>query len=257
MKKVYLYKGFERFWHWIQTVLILFLMLTGFEIHGSYELFGYEFAVRWHNNTAWILLGLIVFAIFWHLTTENWKQYMPTVKNLRAQIDYYIVGIFRNAPHPTRKRTLSKLNPLQRLVYFALKIILIPVMVISGFLYLYFNYPLPGIEMESLEPIALVHTLGAFLLVTFLVIHIYLITTGRTLTSNLRAMITGWDEMDDEEVKEIVEEAIEETGLKIKSVGKNKEDNEVRDLVIEALEETSKKVKENKLRGQTKKKKNE
>ncbi len=108
-------------------------MLTGFEIHGSYKLFGYEFAVRWHNNAAWAFLVLIVFAIFWHITTDAWRNYLPTRKNFKAQMDYYLTGIFRNAPHPVRKRTLSKLNPLQRLVYLGLKILVIPVMVISWF----------------------------------------------------------------------------------------------------------------------------
>lgn len=256
MKKVYLYKRFERFWHWTQTVLIFWLMITGFEIHGSYKLFGYGFAVTWHNNAAWAFLILIIFAIFWHITTDAWRNYLPTRKNFKAQLDYYLMGIFRNAPHPVRKRTLSKLNPLQRLVYLGLKILVIPVMVISGFLYLYFNYPIQGFELSSLESVAIVHTLGAYLLITFVIVHIYLITTGRTITSNLKAMITGWEEMEDEEAKEIIEEAIEETGLKIKSIDKGKDVKDVKSLVIEALKETSEKVKDNKLIGQTKKHKN-
>lgn len=220
MKKVYLYKKFERFWHWAQTVLVLILMFTGFEIHGSTSFIGYETAVRWHNGSAWAFLVLIVFAIFWHITTDEWKQYLPTKKYLKAQIDYYLTGIFRNAPHPTKKKVLSKLNPLQRLVYFGLKIIIIPVMVISGLLYLYFNYPVAGIELDSLEPVALIHTLGAYIMVAFLIIHLYLITTGRTVTSNIKAMITGWEEVDEAEVKEIVDDAVFEAEHKIKPAGK-------------------------------------
>jgi thiosulfate reductase cytochrome b subunit len=52
-KKVYVYKGFERFWHWTQALLIMFLALTGFEIHSSYSLFGFETAVNLHNKAAW------------------------------------------------------------------------------------------------------------------------------------------------------------------------------------------------------------
>lgn len=211
MKKVYLYKGFERFWHWTQAFLIFFLMLTGFEIHGSYHLIGYENAVRWHDDAGWALLILMVFASFWHVTTGEWKQYIPTVKNLRAQMEYYLTGIFRNAPHPTGKRILSKLNPIQRLVYFALTIIVIPVMVISGFTYLYFNYPIQGFALDSLEPVAFIHTIGAYILITFVIIHLYLITTGHTITSNLVAMITGWEKMDEEEAQIAVEDVIEST----------------------------------------------
>jgi thiosulfate reductase cytochrome b subunit len=53
-------------------------------------------------------------------------------------------------------------------------------------------------NIESLEIIALLHTLGAFLLIAFLVVHLYLITTGHTVTSNLKAMITGWEELEAE-----------------------------------------------------------
>ena len=205
MKTEYVYKGFGRFWHWTQALLILFLALTGFEIHGSIHFFGYEQAVRYHSTAAMALVVLIVFAIFWHLTTGEWRQYLPTKKNLRAQAEYYIVGIFRNAPHPTRKTALSKLNPLQKLVYLALKILVIPVMVISGLLYMFYRYPQRFesdiLNIRGLETVALFHTAGAFLLVAFVIVHLYLITTGRTITSNLRAMITGYEELEDDHSK--------------------------------------------------------
>lgn len=201
-KRVYVYKGFERFWHWTQSFLIMFLALTGFEIHSSYSLLGFDIAVDLHNKAAWAFIVLIIFAIFWHITTGEWKQYLPTTRNLRAQLEYYITGIFRNAPHPTKKTVLSKLNPLQRLVYLGLKILIIPVMVASGLFYMFYRYPQSGIiksaNIESLEIIALLHTLGAFLLIAFLVVHVYLITTGHTVTSNLKAMITGWEELEEE-----------------------------------------------------------
>ena len=201
--RAYVYKGFERFWHWTQSFLIIFLALTGFEIHSSYALFGFDTAVDLHNKAAWAFIILIIFAIFWHFSTGEWKQYLPTTKNLRAQAEFYIVGIFRNAPHPTRKTVISKLNPLQRLVYLGLKLLIIPVMVITGLLFMFYRYPQSGViesaNIESLEIIALTHTLGAFLLVAFLVMHLYLITTGHTVTSNLKAMITGWEELEQEE----------------------------------------------------------
>jgi formate dehydrogenase gamma subunit len=203
MKKVYIYKGFERFWHWTQSILIFTLAFTGFEVNGAYEVLGYETAVNVHNFSAISLIILIIFAIFWHFTTGEWKQYIPTKKNMKAQIEYYITGIFRNAPHPTRKTILSKLNPLQRLTYLALKIILIPLMVITGILYMLYRYGLNGeihsLKIGSLEPIAILHTIGAFLILAFVIAHIYLTTTGHTPTSNIKAMITGWEELEDED----------------------------------------------------------
>ena len=42
MSKVKYYTGFERFWHWTQALLIISLLITGFEIHGTIQLFGFE-----------------------------------------------------------------------------------------------------------------------------------------------------------------------------------------------------------------------
>jgi len=202
-KKVYIYKGFERFWHWVQALLIIFLAFTGFEVHGAYTFFGFEFAVQYHNLAAYLLILLIVFAIFWHLTTDEWKQYVPTLKNLKAQLNYYIFGIFRNAPHPTKKTVLTKMNPMQKLTYFGLKILVIPLSVTSGLLYIFYRYPtkhgIDAINIQNLEFVAVFHTLAAILLVLFFIIHLYLITTGETLTSNLKAMLTGYEELEDEE----------------------------------------------------------
>ena len=78
-------------------------------------------------------------------------------------------------------------------------------------MYLYFNYPLQGLALDSLQPIALIHTTGAYLLITFVIIHLYLITTGHTIWSNLVAMITGWEKMDEEEAETAVEGVIEST----------------------------------------------
>ena len=200
MRREYVYKGFERFWHWTQAALILFLALTGFEIHGSLAFFGFEQAVAYHSAAAWALLVLIAFAIFWHLTTGEWRQYVPTLENLREQAEYYTVGIFRSAEHPTRKSAVSKLNPLQRLVYLALKVLVIPVVVTSGLLYMFYRYPqrlgVEALNVEGLTAIAVLHTAGAFFLVAFLIGHLYLITTGHTLSSNLKAMITGWEDLE-------------------------------------------------------------
>jgi thiosulfate reductase cytochrome b subunit len=202
MKKQLIYSRFNRFWHWMQALLIMFLALTGFEIHGSLSFFGFEQAVTFHSAAATMFLVLIGLAIFWHFTTGEWKQYLPTRQHLRAQVEYYITGIFRNAPHPTRKTQLSKLNPLQRLVYLSLKLLVIPVMATSGLLYMFYRYPqkhgIESLNISGLEVIAVLHTAGAFFIVAFLIAHVYLITTGRTPTSNLKAMITGYEELEND-----------------------------------------------------------
>ena len=204
-KQVYVYKAFERFWHWMQAILIFFLAFSGFEIHGSYTFFGFRDAVKYHNIAAYMLIVLIVFAIFWHFSTGEWRQYVPSFDNIRAQLNYYIFGIFKDAHHPTKKTVLTKLNPLQKLTYFGLKILVIPVIVTSGLLYMLYRYPqrhgIESLNIQSLELIAIVHTIAAFLLVSFIITHLYLITTGEKVTTNLKAMLTGFEELDEHQTE--------------------------------------------------------
>ncbi len=208
MRKEYIYKRFERFWHWSQASLIIFLSLTGFEVHDSIHVFGYNNAVMYHRVAAYLLLGLIVFAIFWHFTTGEWRQYIPTFKKLKDQLRYYSVGIFKNEPHPTNKSALHKLNPLQVLTYLSFKFVLIPLVVFTGILYMLHKHiddnSIVVISNIPLDSIAIWHTFGAFMLITFLIVHVYMTTTGETVTSNIKAMITGYEEFEpgEEEEKE-------------------------------------------------------
>ncbi len=200
VNKVYIYKRFERFWHWSQAALIIFLAITGFEIHDSIHIFGFQKAVEFHSTASLMLIVLIIFAIFWHLAFDHWKQYIPTRKNLLAQIRFYAYGMFKGEKHPTQKNALQKLNPLQRLIYLGFKLFMIPVVIISGLLYM-FDKTIDAnniivISSIKLEYIALWHTFGAFLLIGFLIIHVYMTTTGHTYTSNIKAMITGYEDIE-------------------------------------------------------------
>ena len=206
MKKVRIYTKYERFWHWTQAVLISTLAITGFEVHGSYKLLGYQESVLIHRNLAWALMILIIFTLFWNLITGEWKQYIPSTKLLKEQFMYYIGGIFKNAPHPTNKTVYNKFNPIQRLTYLGLRILVIPIVVVSGAIYMYFSVLLDQQIGLPLIPIAYFHTIGAFLLIGFMIIHVYLTTTGHKPLSAIKAMLSGWEEMSDEEALVALEE---------------------------------------------------
>jgi len=242
--KVYIYKIFERFWHWTQALLIIFLAITGFEVHGYYELFGYKQAVIYHDKTAWSFLVLIIFAIFWHFTTGAWREYIPTTKLIKEQAAYYITGIFKGAEHPTKKLVYNKFNPLQRMIYLGLKLLVIPVMVLSGFAYMYLNFPNVTFELDSLDLVAAIHTMGAFFLIFFVIAHIYLTTTAHRPMSSIKAMVTGWEEMDEKEAREMVVSEMEH-GLKKAKAYLNTTGDSSR-FLDEALEETEVKLGVNK-----------
>jgi len=196
--RIYIFKGFERFWHWSQALLIVGMSLTGFEIHGTYALFGFDQAVFWHTTAAWVLIGLWVFAIFWHLTTGEWRHYIPTADKLVAVVKYYAYGIFKGEHHPYKPTQVRKHNPLQLLAYLGFKLAMAPAIWITGLLYLYYNdWAAWGLGGLDLATVALLHVAAAFALIIFLVGHVYLTTTGDTVFSQIKAMITGWEEQSD------------------------------------------------------------
>lgn len=202
MRRVVLYERFERFWHWSQACLILLLMVTGLEIRGlGPRLFGFERAVSLHNLLAVALLVLIVFAVFWHVTTGEWRQYVPTRRFLREMVAFYLTGIFRGAPHPVKKHRMAKLNPLQRLAYLGFKVLIIPVQVTTGALYFFYPNLHKAVHLgpSALGLVAALHVLTAFGLMAFLIGHVYLTTTGHTPLANLKAMIRGWEDLPEED----------------------------------------------------------
>jgi thiosulfate reductase cytochrome b subunit len=203
LKNMYLYTRYERFWHWLQTLLIVILLVTGFELHGLYSLAGYKTAAKIHNYTGNTWLIAFFFFVFWLFTTNEWRQYIPTTKRMIVVIRYYMYGIFRGEPHPVPKRKDAKHNPLQRLVYLSLAALLLPIQMLTGFLYWGYNsWPSWGLSWLSLKVVALVHMAGAFAILSFIIVHIYMITTGRTIFAHTRAMITGWEEVEDVETVE-------------------------------------------------------
>jgi thiosulfate reductase cytochrome b subunit len=196
LRTIYLYTRYERFWHWLQMALIFLLLVTGLEIHGLYTLFGFESAVSIHNTTGISWLIAFAFFIFWIFTTGEWKQYIPTTKKMFAVIRYYSYGIFRGEDHPVPKRKDAKHNPLQRLVYLSLAALLLPLQMITGFLYWTYNsWEAWGIAFLSLQVLAVIHMVLAFAILQFIIIHVYMTTTGHSITAHLKAMITGWEDV--------------------------------------------------------------
>jgi len=198
-RRIYLYTRFERFWHWMQALLIIGLGVTGFEVHGAYSWLGFKTAYMWHVRFGWALVALIVFAAFWHFTTGQWRNYVPTFERAGVMVRYYTGGIFRNEPHPYKKSELSKLNPLQRLTYLAFKILIAPILVTTGLLLIYYNrWPEWGLNW-NLGQLSTLHLAGAFLILIFFIVHVYMTTTGHTVFSNIKAMLTGYEEVPEEE----------------------------------------------------------
>ena len=90
-------------------------------------------------------------------------------------------------------------------------IIVCPALWASGILYLLYDlwshYPWSG---TALTVTAFVHTAAALIMAAFVIIHIYMTTTGKTVFHYIRTMITGYDSI---ELSEVEEAYLEHTGM--------------------------------------------
>ena len=199
-KKVYMYGTYERIWHWTMALSIVMLVLTGLKIHyaQSFALISFPTAVFVHNLFATLLLVNAFLGMFYHLTTGEIRQFIPSgagvLRRLWIQALYYGKGIFVGVSHPFAKTRTHKLNPLQQFTYAGLLNVLFPFQVITGLLLVVAGVmPAFSVSFGELSVVAPLHNLGSWLFLSFLVVHVYLTTTGHTITSNIKAMISGWE----------------------------------------------------------------
>jgi thiosulfate reductase cytochrome b subunit len=203
MKKIYIYTRYERSWHWLQVLLIAILLVTGLEVHGSFHLLGFEQAVTVHNFVGISWLIAFAFFVFWIFTTGEWKQYIPTTRKILAVARYYGFGIFKGEPHPVPKRKNAKHNPLQRITYLGVAALLLPAQMLTGILYWSYNsWSTWGLDFLSIGILAMIHMAIAFAILLFLIIHIYMTTTGHTIFAHTKGMITGWEEVEEGDIVE-------------------------------------------------------
>ncbi|WP_301101316.1 cytochrome b/b6 domain-containing protein, partial [Propionivibrio sp.] len=86
-------------------------------------------------------------------------------------------------------------NVLQALTYWNVMYLLMPTVVISGLVYLYPEFaPDKLFGFDGLLPVAMLHYLTAAAILLFMMSHIYLGTTGKTVGSMFKMMFTGWHE---------------------------------------------------------------
>ncbi|MCX7609165.1 MAG: cytochrome b/b6 domain-containing protein, partial [Anaerolineales bacterium] len=202
-ERVYMYHPYERFWHWLQMAAIVLLLFTGLIIHRPdiFGVFSFRGVVLVHNGIALILAINALLSIFWHLTSGEIRQYIPRprgfIDDAIEQAKYYIRGIFKGEPHPFAKRPEKKLNPLQQVTYIGLLNVLLPLQGLTGIL-MWGVQKVPALAnfLGGLPVLAPIHSLIAWLFAAFIVAHVYLTTTGVTPLESIRAMITGWEEVE-------------------------------------------------------------
>jgi thiosulfate reductase cytochrome b subunit len=201
-----LYSHYERVWHWCQAVAIGLMMATGLAIHAP-SYFGwlaFATAVQAHNILGFLLIANAFLGMFYYVTTGAIRQYLPEPHDFVAlaarQAWFYLRGMFRGEPHPLEKMPARRLNPLQQVTYLIILNVLMPLQMVTGLLmWGAQRWPETVHCVGGLPILGMIHTLGAWLFGSFIVMHIYLTTTGHTALANLKAMLLGYEDIHIEE----------------------------------------------------------
>ena len=203
IEKIFMYTFYERIWHWLQTITILILAFTGLVIHKP-ELFGFfsfKGIVLVHNIMAGLLVANAALALFYNLVSGEIKRFIPQpygfFNQAILQAKYYLKGIFNGDQHPFEKTRAERLNPLQKVTYFGILNVLLPLQTITGILmWGVQRWPDLAAKFGGLPLLAPFHTLVAWSFISFIVAHVYLTTTGHTALAGIKSMVVGWDEVE-------------------------------------------------------------
>ncbi len=206
MERVYMYDVYERLWHWLQTAAILLLLFTGLIIHkpDMFGMFSFSYVVQVHNILALLLVINAGLSLFYHLASGEIRQFIPHPRGFFdqafEQATYYLRGIFKGDPHPTTKSRDRKLNPLQQITYVMVLNILLPLQIITGALmWGAQRWPEAAASLGGLPGLGPFHTLIAWSFTAFIILHVYLTTTGPSPLAGMEAMVLGWEDVEVDE----------------------------------------------------------
>jgi len=206
MKKIYLHPLPVRIWHWVNAASFLVLILTGLQIRYR-ELFGlmkFRTAVDIHNQVGFLLVFNFFIWMVFYIVTGKIRIYLPPLQIRKfisgcvQQARYYGYGLFLGEQNPHHSTPDNKFNPMQQLAYLAIMMLLIPLQLGTGLL-LWDVKAFQG-WINVLGGIKIVDSVHVFLFLfftSFLFVHVYLATLGHTVTAHIKAMFTGYEEIEE------------------------------------------------------------
>jgi len=199
-EKLYLHPITERAWHWIHAILVIVLLLSGVQIHwpNSVNFFGsFPNAISTHNWAGILLVCDFFLWLLYNLISRRVSHYILRKEDIHpgmiVQAKFYAYDIFKNRPHPYAQAEDNKFNPLQKATYFSFMFFMMPLLLLSGILYLCPSCFSSLISfVGGLKVVATFHYIMAVIFAAFFVAHIYLATTGHTVFADFIAMVTGY-----------------------------------------------------------------
>ena len=210
MPRLYIHPLPVRIWHWVNALGFVVLILTGVHIRYAdlLQIVSFATAVRIHNWTGFALIANYFVWLSFYLFTDKITVYHPELNPKRyfrhalAQMMYYGYGIFRGDPEPHQVTAYQKFNALQSITYQIVMMILVPVQFYTGLLLWDVERFAGSVALlGGVRVVATVHVMLFIFFTAYLFGHVYLGSLGHTASAHFKAMITGYEDVDDQPAK--------------------------------------------------------
>lgn len=210
MQRIYVHPLPVRIWHWLNALGFIALILTGVQIRYSdlVAAVPFKLAVQLHNWVGFALIANYFIWLLFYLFTDKIKVYHPELNPAKyyrdslRQAAFYGYGIFKGQPNPHHVSAYRKFNALQSITYQIIMILLVPLQFYTGLLLWDVNGFAGSIELfGGVRVVSTVHVLLFIFFSAFIFIHPYLASLGHTPAAHFKAMITGYEEVEEEPAK--------------------------------------------------------
>ena len=211
MTRLYIHPLPVRIWHWTNAVGFILMILTGMQIRyvGLIDVVSFKTAVTVHNFVGFVLIANFFVWLAFYLTSDRIRAYHSELNPKKhfigsmRQIYYYAFGIFRGEPNPFQVGIYRKFNPLQSMFYQIIMMLCLPLQIYTGILLWDVQRFSAQVNFfGGVRVIDTVHVLIFIVFVFYMFVHVYLGSLGHTRTTHYKAMITGYEDVEEEpEVK--------------------------------------------------------
>lgn len=178
-----------RVWHFLVALLFIALVYSGIALtysRADTALMDYEFASLLHEVTGIAISVLYVYFAVAAAMTGYWRTYMRRTRSLRSRMNRFWRRTFPGADigATTKDDSLRRLDSskqyllqLQQYLYMAAMVFVMPVLIITGLLYLYpETQPDKVAGLAGLWPLAVAHYVSGLLGTLFILLHVYIST---------------------------------------------------------------------------------
>ncbi|HEY5898179.1 MAG TPA: cytochrome b/b6 domain-containing protein [Burkholderiales bacterium] len=206
MQRIYVHPLPVRIWHWINAFGFVTMIITGLQIRyvGLIDLFSFRTAVNVHNWIGFVLIANFFIWLLFYLFSDKIRVYHPDLSPTRhflasfRQLRFYGYGIFKGEPNPFHVSAYEKFNAMQAMTYQVIMLMLVPLQFYTGVL-LWDVERFSGMidKLGGVRVVDTAHVLIFVFFLSYIFVHVYLGSLGHTRTAHYKAMITGWEEVEE------------------------------------------------------------